>query len=433
MGKQDLESLINFSTHVGNLKRKKRKGWVVWHDIDNSESTSSHIFRTALLAWVLGEEEKDLNTTKLIKMALGHDLCEVFAEDETPYAVLLPEDKDPEKMKEILKKHPRVQSSLEDRKKQKEKKFNNELEGLEKLISDLPQDLKKEIKNLWLDYEKKLSKEGRFAKQIDKLENLLQGLEYWKEQGQIQKDLWIMDAKERIENENLQMFLDELDNEFSDKEAENKKYRAFVKFFINCGKLKRKKRRGWTVLHDLKNSETTADHVFRATILSWLLGKEEKTLDLEEMIKMTLVHDLCEVFAKDEIPYEGLVDENSSKEEKRKIRKKRSRTQYTKEERKKRLEEKSRKEKEALDKLLKDLPKDFSTKAKHLWQNYENKRTKEARFVKQIDRLESLMQALEYWKEQGQIERDLWLSASSEWATNKNIIEAIDVLRKKYN
>ncbi len=433
MEKQDLEALINFSTQIGKLKRKQRKGWVVWHDIDNSESTSSHIFRTTLLAWGLGQEQEDLDTDKIIKMALVHDLCEVYAEDETPYAVLLPEDKDSEKMKEILKKHPRIQSSLKDRKKQKKKKFKNELEGIENLISDLPQDLKKEVKNIWLEYEKKLSKEGRFVKQIDKLENLLQGLEYWKEQGQIQKNLWIMDAKERIEDEKLQLFLNEIDNEFSNKEPENEKYRTFVKFFINCGILKRKKRRGWTVLHDLKDSEITADHVFRATVLAWIFGRKEEDLNLEEVIKMALVHDLCEVYAKDEIPYEGLVDEDTSKEEKEKIRKKRSRTQYTKEERKKRLEEKTRKEKEALDKLLKDLPKDFKIKAKHLWQNYENKRTKEARFVKQIDRLESLIQALEYWKEQGQIEKDLWLSASSEWATNKNLIKAIDILRKKYN
>lgn len=430
MNKKELDKLIEFSIDIGKLKRKQRKGWVVWHNIENSETTSSHIFRTALLAWGLGREE-DLDLEKVIKMALVHDLCEVYGKDETPYAVLLPKDKDPEKMKEILKKHPRVQSSSKEREKKKDDKFKNEKEGLEKLIKDLPQSLEKEIRSLWLEYEKKLTKEGKFVKQIDKLENLLQGLEYWREQGQIQKHLWIMDAKERIENENLQLFLEEIDNEFEEQEADNEKYRNFVKFFINCGNLKRKKRRGWTVLHDIENSETTADHIFRTAVLAWIFGREED-IDLKKVIKMALVHDLCEVYAKDVIPYEGLVSKDSTKEEKEKIRKKRSRTLYKKEERKKLLQEKSQNEKEALSKLLDDLPQNFRNKAKQLWQNYENRKTKEAIFVKQIDRLESLMQALEYWKEQGQIEKDLWLSASNEWSINPNIIKAIDLLREKY-
>jgi putative hydrolase of HD superfamily len=216
--KEKRENLVDFLINAGRLKRKKRKGWTILHQIKNSESTADHTFRVALLAWTLGEK-RGLNVKKLVKMALIHDLCEVYAEDETPYDPILPKDRNIKKIKEIIKKRSRVQYSQKERERKIKRKFEKEEKGLNKLIAKLSPSLKREIKNLWLDMEKGLSKEGRFLKQIDKMENLLQALEYWKEQGQIQRDLWIISAREWCTDPLLIDFLNELDKKFSRKKS----------------------------------------------------------------------------------------------------------------------------------------------------------------------------------------------------------------------
>jgi len=162
-----MKELLNFFIEVGKLKRKFRKGWLV-HGIKNSESTAEHIFRMTIIAWVLGKNKK-LNMEKVIKIALVHDLCEVYAPDMTPYDPLLPRDR--KKAMEILKKWPKFTPSLKIKKYKN--KYKIELLALKRLVSRLPLHLKKEILNLWLEFEKGLTKEGRFVKQVDKVENLL--------------------------------------------------------------------------------------------------------------------------------------------------------------------------------------------------------------------------------------------------------------------
>ena len=203
-----MEELLNFFIEVGKLKRKPRRGWQV-HQIKNSESTAEHIFRMTIIAWILGKKKK-LNLEKTIKMALVHDLCEVYAPDLTPYDPLLPKDK--KKIMEVLKRWPKFTPTL--KRKKYRAKYRIESRALDKLISKLPSDLKAEIKNLWLDFEKGLTKEGRFVRQVDKAENLLQGLEYWKKYGKIQYKLWMRWAKEILDDPVLLRFIRTLEDKF---------------------------------------------------------------------------------------------------------------------------------------------------------------------------------------------------------------------------
>ena len=68
-----------------------------------------------------------------------------------------------------------------------------------------------------------------------------------------------------------------------------------LNFLIEIGKLKKMTRRGWE-LRGIKNPETIASHTFRMAIMTWLLG-EKKKLNLNKILKMSLIHDLCEVYA----------------------------------------------------------------------------------------------------------------------------------------
>jgi putative hydrolase of HD superfamily len=189
-----MKNILNFLIETGKLKGKERRGWVM-HGIKNSETTAEHIFYLTILAWVIGKTKK-LNIERVLKLALVHDLCEVYSPDFTPYDPLLPKDK--KKAAEVLKKWPKFTNAL--RIKKDKKKNELEEKAMKKLISNLPIELRSEIKNIWLDFSKGLSKEARFVRQADKAVNFLQGIEYWKKHGKIQHKLWNRWIKEIIDD-----------------------------------------------------------------------------------------------------------------------------------------------------------------------------------------------------------------------------------------
>ena len=166
-----MKDLLDFFIEVGKLKRMPRRGWII-NQIKNPESIAEHIFRSALMGWIIGEMKGNINVEKLIKIALIHDLCEVYAGDTTPYDSILPRNK--KKLRELMKTWPRFSTS--EKKKKISEKFRKEKKSLQKLISKLPPKPKKEIIKLWLDYEKGLTPEGRFFHQADRMENFFTSL-----------------------------------------------------------------------------------------------------------------------------------------------------------------------------------------------------------------------------------------------------------------
>lgn len=206
-----MKNILDFLIKVGKLKEKKRRGWVL-RNVKNPETIADHTFRMAMMSWLLGEQRK-LNINKIIKMSLIHDLCEVYSEDITPYDKLLSKDK--KQWKEMFNKWPRLP------KKEKEKifleKYKKENEALEKLILKLPPPLKKEIRNLWIDYEEGLTREGRFVRQVDRVENLLQALQYWKKGKQFAIESWWIQIEELVDDPILLEFIKVLDKKFHQK------------------------------------------------------------------------------------------------------------------------------------------------------------------------------------------------------------------------
>ena len=211
-----MKNLLNFLLEIGKLKGKPRRGWQI-HRIKNPETTAEHIFHLALLVWVLGKNKK-INLERAIKMALVHDLCEVYAPDITPYDPLLPKNK--KKIIEALKKWPKFTPAL--KRKKDNSKHKTELQALNKLTANLPINLKNEIRCLWLEYEKSFTKEARFVKQSDKMINFLQGIEYWKKYGKIQHKLWLRWIKEIIDDPVLLEFIKVLENKFCRKRKKRK-------------------------------------------------------------------------------------------------------------------------------------------------------------------------------------------------------------------
>lgn len=206
-----MKQLLDFFIEVGKLKRMPRRGWVI-NQISNPESIAEHIFRATLMGWLMGKKKK-LNVEKIVKMALVHDLCEVYAGDITPYDDVLPKNK--EKLKDLMKTWPRF--TYQEKLAKVAKKHKVEKKSLEKLIANLPDDLRKEIMDLWMEYEKGISREGRFFHQADRMENFLQAYEYWKKYKNPPLGPWWLWAREFFDDPVLLDFIDAMEKKFHNK------------------------------------------------------------------------------------------------------------------------------------------------------------------------------------------------------------------------
>jgi len=404
-----MEKELEFLIEVNQLKEIPRTGWVLMK-VKNPETIAEHIFRVCFNAWLLGKL-KNFKIEKLIKIALSHDLCEVYAGDKTPFFYwegLKREKKEDEK---ILLKGVRL--SQKEKEKRAKIKFEKERESLLKLISPLDENLKSEIFSCWLDFEKRISEFGKFVKQVDRIETLLQAIEYFKEEKVKGGTSWWELTEEIVEDPLLIDFLKVIQKKFYKEYSQlkvNKELENVLDFLLEIGKLKRMPRLYW-LISEIKNPETVAEHIFSVALTCWVLGKEKKDLDMEKMLKMALCHELSAVYTGDTIPY---IEELPKDPKKRKeILKKWPR--LPEKEKRKRFKKEFKEEKKALLKLIKKLDSNLRKEIVELWEDYRKVKSQEASFLIQVNTLAILLQAILYQKKYKEYVADpIW-----EWAFEK--------------
>jgi len=157
--------------------------------------------------------------------------------------------------------------------------------------------------------------------------------------------------------------------------------------------LKREPRKGWQKRVEGR-VESVADHSFAIALLALYEG-ERRGHDLEKILKLALIHDLEEAIIGDLTPrdkaYRGA-----------------SRVQRDRE--------------RAIRELLSKLPAKSRPAYFRLWTDLRERRSKEARLVHQLDKVEMAFQAKEYEKRTGQRKmRDFYDSASKE--TNDPVLK----------
>ncbi|KAJ3386332.1 hypothetical protein HDU92_002595 [Lobulomyces angularis] len=152
-------SIIKFLHTIENLKTTKRTGWLE-NNVNKPESISDHMYAAFELPFsiiaMLIPDSFELNKNRCIKMALIHDIIESIAGDISPSQNIPKEEKH------------RLESIAMDQ-------LFETLEGAVNPIAV-------EIKEIWYEYEKALTKEALFVKDIDKFEMILQCFEYEKRQ-----------------------------------------------------------------------------------------------------------------------------------------------------------------------------------------------------------------------------------------------------------
>ncbi len=147
--------------------------------------------------------------------------------------------------------------------------------------------------------------------------------------------------------------------------------KGIIEFSKIAGKLKKVERTGWKMRVGIKNAESVADHTFRVVVMSMIIA-DIKKLNTEKLMRMALIHDLGEAIIGD---WDALQTKLDGK-----------------------VEEKQRKEDEALRRILAFLPKGLEEKYTKVWEELIEGQTKESKLSKQVDRLELMLQALEYEK-----------------------------------
>ncbi|MGD8962643.1 MAG: HD domain-containing protein [Desulfobacterales bacterium] len=140
------------------------------------------------------------------------------------------------------------------------------------------------------------------------------------------------------------------------------RFKRQIEFILEADKLKNVSRR--TTLLDRSRQENSAEHSWHIALILLVLSEyaDEDNLDLLQVIKLLLAHDLVEIDADDTYCY----DEMGGRDQK--IR-----------------------ETRAADRIFNILPPDQSHAFRALWDEYEDKDTPESKFANALDRLQPFL------------------------------------------
>jgi putative hydrolases of HD superfamily len=134
-----LLTILDFIEEIEKLKHIKRINTL--SDGSRQESDAEHSWHLAMIVLLLKDElGVKFDVDKAIKIALVHDLVEIYIGDSWPSNA-----------------------------KEKEEKIIIEEREAEKLFSKLPEDLKKEMKGYWREYEDAITIESKIVKGLDKI------------------------------------------------------------------------------------------------------------------------------------------------------------------------------------------------------------------------------------------------------------------------
>ena len=167
----------NFIEKVLELKNVPRQGWKEKLEIVNPESVAEHSYSTAIIAMILSDLE-GLNSEKIIKMALLHDLTESIIGDIIPGSIT------------------------------KNEKVRKENIAMKQILKNLPNKIAKQYFEIWNEYQKNSSEESKLLHDIDKLEMALQA-KFYQNKGISKEKLetFFNTAMKEIKNKNLRNIL----------------------------------------------------------------------------------------------------------------------------------------------------------------------------------------------------------------------------------
>jgi putative hydrolases of HD superfamily len=138
-----LEDQMKFIIEIDKLKTINRKAKIMHGD--RLENDAEHTWHLAMMALILHDHANhEVDLFRVFKMLLVHDLVEIDAGDTFAYDTVGYEDK-----------------------------YERELQAANRIFGMLPQNQAEELMNLWQEYEKRETKEAKFASSLDRLQPLI--------------------------------------------------------------------------------------------------------------------------------------------------------------------------------------------------------------------------------------------------------------------
>lgn len=166
-----------------------------------------------------------------------------------------------------------------------------------------------------------------------------------------------------------------------------------LNFFQISANLKNISRQGWIDKLSIDNPESVADHTFSMAMMGMIFSDWEN-YDTEKILKIILLHDLAESITGDITP------EKISKDKKTLL------------------------ENKTMKQILNELPSLLQKQYNMLWEEYQLNKSKEAKFVHQLDKLEMAMQAKIYLKNGNSKEKlDAFFDSAQNEITDPKLLE----------
>lgn len=167
---------------------------------------------------------------------------------------------------------------------------------------------------------------------------------------------------------------------------------GIARFMRLAGRLKRTKRTGW-IDRGLRPDEveSVADHSYRVALLAWLAAAADPALNRDRVLVLALIHDLAEALTGDLTPYDPAhaAERTDAADRHAFLNQRHLRSDE-------RAAAKREAEAAAIAEMSAGLPRVARAEIAALWKELEERSTPEARFVKQVDKLETYLQSLEY-------------------------------------
>lgn len=152
----------------------------------------------------------------------------------------------------------------------------------------------------------------------------------------------------------------------------------------------------------VRDPESVADHMYRMGVMAFV-ADYSPGVDRDRCIKMALVHDIAEAIVGDITPSDGVPKD-----------------------------EKSRREREAINHMCNILGGGSrAEEILELWLEYEENSTLEAKVVKDFDKVEMILQALEYEQEQGTNLEDFFQSTAGKFQTDVGKAWASEIVSRR--
>jgi putative hydrolase of HD superfamily len=201
------------------------------------------------------------------------------------------------------------------------------------------------------------------------------------------------------------------------------RWNGIIEVLEHAGRLKQLPRQGW-IDRGVASPESVADHSYRLGLLVLLRAGQDSTIDLGRALTIALVHDLPEAIAGDATPFDQALDVPEAEREAifRRPPIYPSEAQHAK----------HAAELAAMEEITRELPSQLRELISGAWEEYEEGKTAEAQLVRQADKLESWLQALEYREEQARLVIESFSIGTDQAVTDPSLRDLLDAIRQRY-